>query len=123
MRRASTILCLVIGTTNAGAAQLSARNRYIDVIPSAPPIVAQSPATVRFSLYGDATNPTYRDVAPADGIDDDRATRLRAIADRFAPLLRRNNFSIPRRFQDLAMSNTLLVDHWVNSHLDASDSI
>jgi hypothetical protein len=113
----------MIGTTSAGAAQLSARNRYIDVIPAAPPIVAQSPATVRFSLYGDAAGPTYRDVAPADGIDDERAARLRAIADRFAPLLRRNNFSIPRRFQDLAMSNTLQIDHWVNSHLDASDSI
>lgn len=74
-------------------------------------------------VYGDTSDLTYRDVAPADGIDDVRAARLTKVADRFLPILRKNNFSVPRRFADIPAATTMFADYWVNGRLVSKDSI
>lgn len=122
MRVPRVVVGLLVVPAVIGA-QTALRDRYLEMVPPAPLIVAQNPGTARVMLYGDPGAPGYRDVAPADGIDDDRAQRLRAIADRFLPILRRTNFSIPRRFEELPAGTTLHVDRWSNGRLATRDSI
>lgn len=117
------VVMMSLAAPIAVGAQAALRDTYIDVVPPAPLIVAQNPGSVRVTLYGDTAAPDYRDASPADGIDDRRGERLRAIADRFLPLLRRTNFSIPRRFDDVLPRLTLQVDRWVNGRIATKDSI
>lgn len=93
--------------------QRPTRDNYLDFLPPLPRIVAQTAASARLSLYGDRQDAAYRDVAPVDGIDDLRARRLAALAAHFSPILRRNNFSVPRAFESvLGHPPLLLVDTW-----------
>lgn len=80
-------------------------------LPPTPPIVRQRETYARFHLYGNRRDASCRDVAPTDGIDDARAARLRAIAERFSPIVRTNGVAPPRDFHDLlGACPTLYVD-------------
>lgn len=122
MRIARAVIASLLVPLATGA-QSSLRDRYLESVPPSPLIVAQNAGTARVMLYGDATSPDYRDVAPSDGVDDARAERLRAIADRFLPLLRRTNFSVPRRIDDVLPGVTFHVDRWRNGRIEQKDSI
>ena len=105
-------------------AQHIARDRYYALLPAVPRIVSQTRASAALALFGDARDSSYRDAQPADGIDDDRAQRLLQLAERFSPILRRNNFSVPRDFRDIVGSVlNLEVDSWRNGKLEHSDTV
>ncbi|MDX2261406.1 MAG: hypothetical protein SFU84_06870 [Gemmatimonadales bacterium] len=95
------------------------RDRYLDYVPrELPRIIGASPASERLSLFGDAADPAYLDVAPRDGVDDRRGVVLRGIATRFAPYLVRNTTQVPMdftRFIDRGESFPLHVDTWDES--------
>lgn len=125
-------LCMLGAIAGAGSlpagsavgAQAPTRTSYHASLPPAPSLVAQTDASARLHLYGDASLPGYRDVEPADGIDDIRADRLRAIAERFSPILRRNNFLVPRDvWWVLGDSAILHVDTWRDGVLTRSERI
>ncbi|HJU76028.1 MAG TPA: hypothetical protein VJ717_19965 [Gemmatimonadaceae bacterium] len=101
----------------------SARKSYYNQVPPAPQLVGQTAASARLSLYGDRSGTSYRDSAPVDGIDDTRARRLASIAERFSPILRRNNFSVPRDFRTIGARLVMHADHWADGHLQRSDSV
>ncbi len=64
------------------------RDEYLTYVPlEYPHIVAQNAASVSFNLYGDRSDPHYRDVDPVDGIDDRRAAILNGLGARFGPML------------------------------------
>jgi hypothetical protein len=101
-----------------------ARTRYYEQIPPAPKLVSQTAASARLHLYGDRSLTTYSDTAPSDGIDDERAIRLAEIAERFSPILRRNNFSVPRDFRTIeGMRLVMHADQWVDGELRMVDSV
>lgn len=105
-------------------AQPVPRAAYLSHLPPLPRIVAQTPASARFHLYGDPSATSYRDDAPADGVDDVRAARLLVLAERFSPILRRNTFLVPRDvWWVLGHRPVLEVDYWLDSRLTATDSI
>ena len=109
---------------HAGGAQQLPRTAYFDYLPPAPRIVSQTSASARLHLFGDTRDSSFRDAAPTDGIDDRRAARLLAIAERFSPILRRNNFSVPRDLDGtMGLVHTLSVDSWRRGRLVRSDSI
>ncbi|MFN2564569.1 MAG: hypothetical protein ABR499_06095 [Gemmatimonadaceae bacterium] len=121
---------LVVGIALAFAARAAAgaqgitRDNYKDYLPPQPRIVAQARATAALRLYGDERDPAYRDADPVDGVDDERARRLLALGELFSPLLRRNNFSVPRDLDAvLGPRHTLHVDSWIGNRRVASDSI
>lgn len=111
-----------VATAAAAGAQVSS-DHYIELVPPAPLIVAARGATDRHAVYGNDRDPGYRDVAPADGIDDVQALRLGMIADRFAPILHRSNFSVPRNFKDALAPRALIADRWLNGRLVRRDSV
>src|SRR5688500_12709739 len=78
------------------AAQPIRRDEYLRHLPRTPAIIGQANASALLHLYGDTAGPDYSDRAPMDGIDDRRGAHLLAIAERFSPMLRRNNFLVPR---------------------------
>lgn len=115
---------LLAGVVIPAALQGQGIADYYRLVPPAPRIVAQQPASVRLALYGDRAAPEYRDVAPTDGIDDARAVRLLQIAERFSPLLRRNNFSIPMSVEQAHGSAVrVFADTWLNGYRVRADTI
>ena len=89
------------------------RENYYDYLPPFPRIVTATRASVMFRLYGDTAAAGYRDDAPRDGVDDARAAQLQALVGRFAPVLRPNNFSVPRDLEAIfGAAWTLNVDGW-----------
>src|SRR5687767_10885453 len=94
------LLALVSCIASPALGQSERPRTYFGYVPPVPPIVAADPASARLHLYGDPDAPGYRDVDPVDGIDDTRARMLLRIAERFSPILRRNNFLTPIRFVD-----------------------
>lgn len=97
---------------------------YYGFVPPVPPIVAAESASARLHLYGDAAAPGYRDDEPVDGMDDARARVLLAIAERFSPILRRNNFLAPIHFLDAMPGRPLLIhDTWWDGDSVRSDTI
>jgi hypothetical protein len=110
--------------TAAARAQGVTRDNYYDFLPPAPRIVAQSRASALLHLYGDSADRAYRDVDPADGVDDARERRLLQLAEQFSPLMRRNNFSVPRDPITMLGTHPLLhVDTWQDSRRVRSDSV
>ena len=101
------------------------RENYYDYLPPFPRIVTATRASVMFRLYGDTAAAGYRDDAPRDGVDDARAAQLQALVGRFAPVLRPNNFSVPRDLDAIFGSSwTLNVDGWTSAGAPLSrDSI
>ena len=90
------LACALALEAHGGGAQQLPRAAYFDYLPPVPRIVSQTSASARLHLFGDARDSGFRDAAPPDGVDDRRAARLLSIAERFSPILRRNNFSVPR---------------------------
>ena len=100
------------------------RDEYIRHLPQTPAIIGQTPASALLHLYGDASSPDYSDRAPIDGIDDRRGAHLRLIADRFSPILRRNNFLVPREVWWVVGDRPVLqVDSWLDDRRVHADSI
>ena len=69
-------------------AQEVPRTEYIRQLPKglAKPVPATE-ANVAIGLWGDPSDPAYRDIAPRDGIDDARGEVLLALGAKFAPML------------------------------------
>ena len=115
---------VLIAVANSALQGQSATRDYFDEVPSASRLVSQTPASLRLHLFGDRSAADYRDVSPRDGIDDFRGDRLAALTERFSPILRRNNFSVPRDFRTIVGGlPTLHVDRWTDGVLSSSDSI
>ena len=116
-------VCLLACGVVSVHAQKPTRDDYYSHLPPPPSIVAQTDASQRLRLYGDRSNPSYAD-RDLDGIDDARGRLLLSIAERFSPILRRNNFEVPRHFNDLvARPRHLHLDVWQGGRRTASDSI
>ena len=95
------------------------RDEYLRMLPlSLPKLGLQTDATVALNLYGDPTDPGYRDVDPVDGIDDRRNAVLMGLAVRFAPYLVQNTTNVPLNF-DVFIENrddfALTIDTWNTS--------
>jgi len=92
------------------------RKEYIPFLPlSYPKIFTQTEASKKFGVYGDTTDPTYQDVSPIDGIDDQRFKTLQKIAVRFAPYLVQNTAAVPMDFKLFIKRRTgfpLYIDIW-----------
>lgn len=72
-------------------AQVIPRDEYISYLPlHHAKLVEQATASAELNLFGDKSDPNYRDVNPVDGIDDRRFEILEKIAVRFAPYLVQN---------------------------------
>ena len=56
---------LVLGGRIGGAQQLP-RAAYFDYLPPVPVIVSQTSESVRFHLFGDTRDSSFRDAAPVD---------------------------------------------------------
>ncbi len=97
-------------------AQEIPRDAYLSYVPlEVPPAFRQTEASARLHLYGDPDAPGYRD-EDLDGIDDDRADLLRALAVRFAPLMVMNSTAVPmdlRRVTAVDGAFPLNIDDWV----------
>lgn len=122
------LLTLMVALGQAGHlwGQKFTRENYFDYLAPLAPIIRQTEASDRLHLYGDPQSQTFRDQNPADGIDDDRAARLRTLAAKFSPVLYRNNYSVPRDFEMMLRlkyhpdqnkvtfdnSPTLYIDTW-----------
>jgi hypothetical protein len=118
------VAALAVSDPREAGAQGITRDNYRDYLPPLPRIVAQARATAALHLYGDERDSAYRDVDPVDGIDDGRARRLLFLAEQFSPLLRRNNFSVPRDLATVLGDHPLLhADSWTANHRVRSDSI
>ena len=121
------VLIAAIGTA-CGARGLAAqpvdRASYYRMLPPRPKIVAQIPASAMFRLFGDPENPGFTDRDPADGTDDARGAVLLRLAERFSPILRPNNVSVPRHPFDVMNGDPVMhVDRWLNGRRVSSDSL
>lgn len=127
----AVVTAFIVGTQGALHAQEAPRNEYLRYVPlQYPSMVTQTRASAAFNLYGDVTDPSYRDSAPVDGIDDRRGQVLLDLSVRFAPYLVQNTTLVPmdfRRFMNRGQSFPLFVDTWEISgstpQLIASDDI
>ena len=118
----------IIAAISVAAATVHAqpvdREKYIRHLPGTALIVAEAPASARLHLYGDTAASGYIDRHPMDGIDDRRAARLLKIAERFSPVLRRNNYLVPRDVAwVLGERPWLKVDDWLDERRVRTDSL
>jgi hypothetical protein len=111
---ASLLAALCAGGT--ADAQEVPREEYLAQLPlSTPRLVPGSPASRGFSLFGDRSEPGYRDVDPVDGNDDARAAVLMALGVRFAPFPVQNTGDFPTDFGAYVRNRAsfpLFVDTW-----------
>src|SRR5688500_15323685 len=115
---------LLLGGVRQASSQTPHPDNYEHFLPDPPAIVAQSEASVRFHLFGNAADPAYVDVAPKDGVDDRRAARLLQIAEHFSPILRRNTYSVPEAFEATVGDRVVMhVDSWLDGRKIASDVV
>jgi hypothetical protein len=109
----ASVLLILVGDAHAREIP---RSEYLGYVPlSYPQLEQQGAATGALHLYGDREDPSYRDVAPVDGIDDSRHDVLLSLAVRFAPYLVQNTTNIPTNFNryiDNSASFRLHVDTW-----------
>src|SRR5687768_408599 len=114
----------LLGLPCFASAQEITRDNYYGMIPPTPRIVGQTQASASLRLFGDRRSPTFRDVEPADGIDDARGARLMQLAERLSPITRPNNISVPRDPFDVVGTPAVLhIDRWENAERVASDSL
>ena len=110
---ACAALVALLAASRDAPGQKVRRDTYYDYLPPMPKIVGQTAASARLNLYGDTSAPGYRDREPLDGIDDARGRRLLQLAERFSPIVRRNNFLVPRYHLDVVGTPPLLyIDTW-----------
>ncbi len=77
--------------------------------------VRQAAGSEALSLYGDVANPSYRDVDPVDGMDDERLRVFQRMGVKFAPYLVLNSTAVPmdwRKFMDGRGNWPLYIDTW-----------
>ncbi len=118
-----SLLLVFLSLPSLGLAQPISRDGYIVRMPEMSKVVSQTLASERLHLFGNRGTSDYRD-ADLNGIDDARAERLLQLATRFAPILRRNNFSAPRDFErSLGSAAWLQRDIWRGGRRERSDSI
>ena len=117
-------LSLVILAAPLGGQQIT-RATYYNYLPPFPRIVSQTRASKEFAVYGDTADPAYADIEPADGVDDRRYRTLLSMAARFSPILRQNNFNVPRDLEALFGSHWMLaIDGWTTAGISLGrDSI
>ncbi|MEZ5317129.1 MAG: hypothetical protein R2752_06975 [Vicinamibacterales bacterium] len=97
--RVAALVALGLACSAPAAAQI-APDDYFRFMPIGyPHLVRQTAASEHFELFGDRSDPAYRDVAPADGIDDRRADWFRRLSVRFAPFMVRNTPLYPVDFR------------------------
>ena len=115
VRRVAAATAAVLGLAGASAQAQIPLDQYLKSVPlQYPRIIRQTEASARFHLFGDPSDPAYRDVAPKDGVDDARAAWLNRLAARFAPIMVRNTPQFPtdfRVFYDRA-SFPISVERW-----------
>ncbi|UCC47621.1 MAG: hypothetical protein JSV41_08980, partial [Gemmatimonadota bacterium] len=120
MKRSLVVWGIAVASGGALSESLQAqaipRDEYLKYIPlEYPSMVRQTKASAAFNLYGDMADPGYRDVAPADGIDDRGHQVLLDLSVRFAPYMVMNTTAIPmswRRFMEQGAPFPLYVDTW-----------
>lgn len=121
LTRSSRISGLIHGVLGLVAwssswAQEIPRDSYLHYLPlSYPKLMPQTAASAELHLYGDPTAPSYCDLDPVDGVDDDRQHVLQALAVRFAPYLVQNTASVPVDFRQFVANRdafALHVDTW-----------
>ena len=104
-----------LGCFPAGAKEIP-RTEYIAYVPlTYPRLVRQTRASDALHLYGNRTDPGYRDIDPVDGIDDRRHNVLLTLAVRFAPYLVQNSGNFPVNFDSYAEAGDtfpLYADTW-----------
>ncbi len=115
-RAAALAAVALVVSVGRPTAQEVPRDEYLRFVPlSQLELTEQTDASRRLNLYGDRSDPEYRDVDPRNGIDDDRDRRLERIALRFAPFMIRNTTERPlafERFMAEGASFPVYVDTW-----------
>jgi len=115
-KKISALLILIALFSTPVLGQEIPRNEYLTYVPlKYPHIVAQNAASVSFNLYGDRSDPNYRDVDPIDGIDDRRAAILSGLGARFGPIMIQNTIDAPmdfHKFMEHTETWNLYVDTW-----------
>ncbi len=119
MKKCSRSVCAIFYLTVIAqmlSAQAIPREDYLQYLPlEYMRIVEQTRASVDLQIYGDVTDPAYRDVDPLNGIDDRRDRVLERMAERFAPFLIQNTTSAPLDFRVFMEDRTafpLYIDTW-----------
>lgn len=114
--RARTVMGLVLVMTvsvlapTAIEAQAIPRDGYYDYLPPPSRIVSQTRASADLNLFA--------------ALAPERMHRLQEIAERFSPIIRRNNFAVPRDLDGIfGPHHPLNVDLWRAGHLVRSDTI
>lgn len=104
-------------------AQAIPRDEYIDYLPlHHARLVGQTAASAELNLFGNKSDPNYRDRNPEDGIDDSRFEILQKIALQFAPYLVQNTNLVPidfKAFIETRGTFPLHIDTWDISMEDA----
>ena len=114
----TVVLFFAIGLTAVDRlpAQHMPKEEYYRYVPlEVPRLIRQTPASERLQLFGDPSDPGFRDQDPMDGIDDRRFQILQRLAVRFAPLMVLNTTSVPMAIGAFAESEPtfpLYVDTW-----------
>jgi hypothetical protein len=92
------------------------KSEYYQYVPlTYPRPVRQAAGSRDMALYGDVASPSYRDVDPVDGIDDERHRVLHEMGIKFAPYLVMNSTAVPmdwRKFMNGRSAWNLYVDTW-----------
>lgn len=118
--RLQGLLAILLSTSMA---QETGSDNYLRFLPlEYPRIITQTTANAAFHLYGNPTDPNYKDLNPLDGIDDARGERLLQLAVKFAPYLVRNTTAIPmdfKKFMGGRKAFPLYVDTWEVSRATA----
>lgn len=112
----NAVLVLIVTATQVAIAQDMPKTDYYSYLPlEVPRLIRQTPSSAMFHLFGDPSNPDFRDELPRDGIDDRRHNVLQKLAARFAPLMVLNTTNVPLDFRIFARGKdayNLHIDHW-----------
>ncbi|HET6348239.1 MAG TPA: hypothetical protein VFH88_04070 [Candidatus Krumholzibacteria bacterium] len=110
------IAVLFLSAAGVAAGQEIPRDQYLRHMPlSRPRLGQETEASRALHLFGDQSDPGYRDVDPVDGIDDTRYRVLQDLAVRFAPYLVQNTTNIPTNFDTYVANRdtfALWIDEW-----------
>jgi len=105
-------------------AQTITPDNYLNYLPPRDRLVSQTRASKSLHLYGDPQSASFVDASPVDGVDDKRATRLLLLAEHLSPIMRPNNFVVPRDWASYSGGQPQLVaDSWFNERRVRSDTM
>lgn len=116
LQAATALSVTLIALAQGLSAQAIPREEYLRYMPlEYVRLTEQTRASAALFLYGDRSSPTYRDVAPVDGVDDARHAVLHELGVRFAPYLVRNTIDRPmdfKKFMEISRAFNLYVHTW-----------